>query len=128
MRLDKMVRPTTKAKSQEHPVVDHNLLRELADDIWTHARNYAADRVSGQALNPEVQVAKIRRELQAAASLIATELVNRLALSDKWKVELAGAKAELASAKKELGKAKGLIKCKRLEPIVASAAGPEPVS
>ena len=124
MRLEKMVKPKGKA-AQDYPIVEPNLLRDLAEDIWSHARNFAADRVSGVALNPDVQTAKIRREVQAAASLIATELVNRLALSDKWKVELAGAKAELAGVKKELVAAKALIKCKRIEPVVESAAGPE---
>ena len=86
-----------------------DFLEKAALDVWSSAKLHAQEIKSGTSLNSQLQVARIKRELQGAAAIIATELLERQEeykgmreLIGKYKSDVSEAKKQLNATKKSL--------------------------
>ena len=77
-----------------------DFIDKAARDIWQSARLHAQERKSGAALNPKTQTDRIRRELQGAATIIATELLDGQKPIQDLNEKLGMVKGELKESKR----------------------------
>ena len=105
-----------------------DFLDNAARDIWQSARLHAQERKSGTVLNPKKQTDRIRREIQGAAAIIATELLERQAefkdLREKigeLKGEIKAVKAQLVTVKKDLDLSSKELRCVKEDLVEAKS-------
>jgi chromosome segregation ATPase len=84
----------------DNTLFNDDFIDKAARDIWQSARLHAQERKSGAALNPKAQTDRIRRELQGAATIIATALLDRQKPIQELTEKLGTVKGELKESKR----------------------------